>query len=306
MQLAEETSTAQAWLRQATLVSNRRMRVSATVVADSSAGGPGRPGRARWRSRTEYDYLLKLVLVGDEGTGKSSLMSRFCDSSFSPSYVATIGVDFKVRSVIVNTDDGATCTVKMQLWDTAGQERFSSITSSFYRGADAVFVMYDITSIDSFRKIHKWLKGCTDVCGTDLPGVLVGNKCDLERHREVPVGQGGEMATTLGMPHFETSAKLGTNVDEVFRQVATQYATKCRATQSAARSSARPRQNGNARGGQVVNPGPDDVDPGCLGWLARLFSWRRRSPTRSSDGSINGGGGDARSKRPHVLTPPKM
>lgn len=171
--------------------------------------------------------------------------------------------------------------------------------------------MYDVTSIGSFRKIRKWLKGCTDVCGTDVPGVLVGNKCDLERHREVPVGQGREMAATLGMPHFETSAKLDTNVDEVFRQVATQYATKCRAKLAMARSGARHRPSGAARGGRVVNPAPNDADPGCWGWLARLFSWRRPSPagrsgSGSSSGSINGGDGSVGLRRSHALAPPKM
>lgn len=236
------------------------------------------PGKSRWRARTEYDYLLKLVIVGDEGTGKSALMNRFCDDMFSDSYVATIGVDFKVRTVIVNSGD-VTSTVKMQMWDTAGQERFSSITSSFYRGADAVLCLYDITSRISFQRIHKWFKGCTNVCGDTVSGFLIGNKCDLERYREVDKAEGQAMAEKLGLPHFETSAKNSTNVDAAFRHIAEQYAAVCRAKQQSLKGL---QQKARAQR-KAPKPSPPGAEPGCWSWLKQIFSWGRKTSTSSGE-----------------------
>lgn len=228
--------------------------------------------------------MLKLVIVGDEGCGKSSLMNRFCEDTFSHSYVATIGVDFKVRTVIVDVGEDERCKVKMQMWDTAGQERFSSITTSFYRGADAVFVMYDITSRASFNKVRKWFKGCTDVCGDEISGFVVGNKLDLERYREVDGVEGAELAQRLGLPHFETSAKDNTNVSEAFRQVASAYAQKCHAKQMARQRGARPQQ----RSRRVAPAEPAPADPGCWAWLRNIFAgFRSRSSSADPDGRLN-------------------
>jgi len=243
-----------------------------------SASGGDSPARRNWRTRTEYDYLLKLIIVGDEGAGKSSLMNRFCEDGFSHSYVATIGVDFKVRTVLVDVDDEK-ISVKMQMWDTAGQERFSSITTSFYRGADAVFVMYDITSRHTFNKVAKWLKGCTDVLGEDVAGALVGNKLDLEKYREVTLEDGQEMGRRLGLPHFETSAKTDVNVDAVFQQIAQQYARQChdRRVGLQSRRGAEPAD----RGGKKLTLAAEDPDtPGCWAWIRGLFSWRHAPATK--------------------------
>mmetsp|Transcript_49208 Transcript_49208/g.71860 ORF Transcript_49208/g.71860 Transcript_49208/m.71860 type:complete len:109 (+) Transcript_49208:102-428(+) len=100
----------------------------------------------------EYDYLFKLLLIGDSGVGKSCLLLRFADDTYTESYISTIGVDFKIRTI---TQDSK--TVKLQIWDTAGQERFRTITSSYYRGAHGIIVVYDVTDMESFNNVKQWL-----------------------------------------------------------------------------------------------------------------------------------------------------
>jgi len=212
----------------------------------------GGPRYSRRRPGSDYDHLLKVILVGDEGTGKSSLMSRYCDNVFHFTYISTIGVDFKIRTLDLDVDDVAS-KVKIQMWDTAGQERFASITSSFYRGADAVLVVYDVGCPSTFVHTRKWLEACTSVCddtaNSRLVKVLIGNKADL-----APEGQGGvtsygadsvrapsrgrrlvtkeegeAMAMESGMAFYETSAKDDINVTRLFEDVAATYVQQQRA-----------------------------------------------------------------------------
>nr|XP_032836009.1 ras-related protein Rab-35 isoform X2 [Petromyzon marinus] len=111
----------------------------------------------------EYDHLFKLLIIGDSGVGKSSLLLRFSDNVFSGSHITTIGVDFKIRTMDVGGE-----RVKLQIWDTAGQERFRTITSTYYRGTHGVIVVYDVTSAESFVNVQRWLQeittNCEDVC----------------------------------------------------------------------------------------------------------------------------------------------
>merc|ERR1711898_6342 len=100
----------------------------------------------------EYDYLFKLLLIGDSGVGKSCLLLRFADDTYSESYISTIGVDFKIRTI---EHDGK--RIKLQIWDTAGQERFRTITSSYYRGAHGIIVVYDVTELDTFHAVERWM-----------------------------------------------------------------------------------------------------------------------------------------------------
>ncbi|CAL5322901.1 unnamed protein product [Camellia sinensis] len=129
---------------------------------------------------TEYDYLFKLLLIGDSGVGKSCLLLRFADDSYLDSYISTIGVDFKIRTV---EQDGK--TIKLQIWDTAGQERFRTITSSYYRGAHGIIIVYDITDQESFNNVKQWLNEIDRYASENVNKLLVGNKCDLTDNRAV-------------------------------------------------------------------------------------------------------------------------
>eukprot|EP00466_Bigelowiella_natans_P015533 jgi/Bigna1/51880/estExt_Genewise1Plus.C_40013 len=153
-------------------------------------------------------YLAKIVLIGDSGVGKTSLLSRYVDDVFSTSFVSTIGVDFKAKAVKVKGRN-----LKLMIWDTAGQERFRTITSSYYRGARGIMVVYDVTVPSSFDRVTKWIEeACKFVDGVAF--AIVGNKADLDR--KVSTEEGKELAQNQHSLYFETSANTGANVDEAF------------------------------------------------------------------------------------------
>ena len=159
----------------------------------------------------DYDYLFKVLLIGNSSVGKSSLLLRFVDNQWSDLFVPTIGVDFKIRTMEIDNKN-----VKLQIWDTAGQERFKNITASYYRGAHGIFVVYDISDTESFKNINNWLIEIENNANKNVYKILVGNKCDLEDKRTVSYQEGKELAETYGMQFIETSAKSNTNVDEAF------------------------------------------------------------------------------------------
>jgi len=163
----------------------------------------------------DYDYLFKLVLIGDSGVGKSCLLLRFADDAFTESYISTIGVDFRFRTVKMDQK-----TVKLQIWDTAGQERFRTITSAYYRGADGIIMVYDTTSSDSFDHVNDWLKEVNRYASEGTCKLLVGNKCDRTADRAVTTEQAKEFADDLGVAFLETSAKTAKNVEEAFLTMA--------------------------------------------------------------------------------------
>lgn len=165
----------------------------------------------------EYDYLFKLLLIGDSGVGKSCLLLRFADDTYTESYISTIGVDFKIRTIDL---DGK--TIKLQIWDTAGQERFRTITSSYYRGAHGIIVVYDVTDFESFNNVKSWLHEIDRYACENVNKLLVGNKCDLEKSRKVEFKQAQEFADSLGIEFLETSAKNSTNVEHAFQKMAHQ------------------------------------------------------------------------------------
>jgi Ras-related protein Rab-1A len=157
-----------------------------------------------------------LLLIGDSGVGKSSLLLRFADNTFTESFISTIGVDFKIRTVTVN---GA--SVKLQIWDTAGQERFRTITSSYYRGAHGIIVAYDVTNPETFNNVQKWLQEIDRYACENVHRLLVGNKADLQSERKVSTEDGKEFADSLNLEFLETSAKNAHNVEETFSRLAT-------------------------------------------------------------------------------------
>ncbi|OPJ58784.1 ras-related protein Rab-1A [Patagioenas fasciata monilis] len=166
------------------------------------------------RSQTS-DYLFKLLLIGDSGVGKSCLLLRFADDTYTESYISTIGVDFKIRTIEL---DGK--TIKLQIWDTAGQERFRTITSSYYRGAHGIIVVYDVTDQESFNNVKQWLQEIDRYASENVNKLLVGNKCDLTTKKVVDYTTAKEFADSLGIPFLETSAKNATNVEQSFMTMA--------------------------------------------------------------------------------------
>lgn len=161
----------------------------------------------------DYDFLFKLLIIGDSGVGKSSLLIRFSDNTFSGSYITTIGVDFKIRTVMVNGH-----RVKLQIWDTAGQERFRTITSTYYRGTHGVIIVYDVTNGESFANVKRWLSEIEHNCDV-VNKVLVGNKNDYPERKVVVTEDAQRFAHQMDIQLFETSAKDNINVEEMFMAI---------------------------------------------------------------------------------------
>lgn len=149
------------------------------------------------------------------GVGKSCLLLRFCDDSFTPSFITTIGIDFKIR--IVDLDGKK---IKIQIWDTAGQERFRTITTAYYRGAMGIMLVYDVTDERSFNNIRNWLRNIDQYASEGVNKILIGNKCDDVDRRVVDRERGAELAREYGLKFMETSAKNSVNVDEAFMTLA--------------------------------------------------------------------------------------
>ncbi|XP_011403035.2 PREDICTED: ras-related protein Rab-13-like [Amphimedon queenslandica] len=161
----------------------------------------------------EFTALAKLVVIGDSSVGKTCLILRYTQDVFRESFLPTIGVDFKSKIV----EEGEK-RYKLQLWDTAGQERYDSLRRGFYRGAKGVIVVYDITSIESFDNVTKWIEDITTNAGPTQPLLLVlGNKIDNASARKVPTVSGQQIAKSVGACFGEVSAKTGEGIEEAFQ-----------------------------------------------------------------------------------------
>ena len=171
-----------------------------------AGGGP--------RTDDDYDYLFKVVIIGDSGVGKSNLLSRFTRNEFHLDSKSTIGVEFATRSI---QHDGK--IIKAQIWDTAGQERYRAITSAYYRGAVGALVVYDITKDVSFENVEKWLAELKENATADITMMLVGNKTDLANQRLVSTEQGKAYAESRGITFLEASALQNANVEASFLQI---------------------------------------------------------------------------------------
>ncbi|XP_061438569.1 EF-hand calcium-binding domain-containing protein 4B isoform X3 [Rhineura floridana] len=153
--------------------------------------------------------LFKIVVVGNSSVGKTSFLKRFCEDHFSPGTAATVGVDYSMKTVPVDDNQ-----VLLQFWDTAGQERYRSITKQFFRKADGVIVMYDITARDTFTAVKQWLVSIEEAIGENIPVLLLGNKTDNAKEREVPSGLGEHLAKDYNLIFYECSALSGDNMNE--------------------------------------------------------------------------------------------
>uniref|UniRef100_UPI0037E87CE0 ras-related protein Rab-15-like n=1 Tax=Semicossyphus pulcher TaxID=241346 RepID=UPI0037E87CE0 len=159
----------------------------------------------------QYDVLVRLLMLGDSGVGKTCMLRRFTESEFNPTHISTIGVDFKMKTLEI---DGV--KVRVQIWDTAGQERYKTITKQYYRRAQGIIFVYDITNRLSFQHLAMWAGDVDEFAPDRVQRILVGNKSDDEPSREVTKDQGSKLAETYGMDFFETSASTSTNISESF------------------------------------------------------------------------------------------
>ncbi len=162
----------------------------------------------------KYDYLFKIILVGESGVGKTSLLNRLVNETFNDSHLTTIGVDFKIKTFYINNK-----SVKLQIWDTAGQERFNSITDSFFKGSQGIIIVFDITDKLSFMNITKWINKKKNTGREDTKIIIVGNKCDLNDQREVNDSDINYLKETNNLDYYETSAKMNINFFEPFYQI---------------------------------------------------------------------------------------
>uniref|UniRef100_A0A3B5KEN2 RAB6A, member RAS oncogene family n=1 Tax=Takifugu rubripes TaxID=31033 RepID=A0A3B5KEN2_TAKRU len=165
---------------------------------------------------------FKLVFLGEQSVGKTSLITRFMYDSFDNTYQATIGIDFLSKTMYLEdrTVGAFVSAIRLQLWDTAGQERFRSLIPSYIRDSAAAVVVYDITNVNSFQQTTKWIDDVRTERGSDVIIMLVGNKTDLADKRQITTEEGEQRAKEMSVLFIETSAKAGYNVKQLFRRVA--------------------------------------------------------------------------------------
>ena len=168
-----------------------------------------------------FDYLLKYIIIGDAAVGKSNLLLRYVHGQFKPEYQLTIGVEFGAKNIEIDSK-----MFRIQIWDTAGQENFRSITRAYYKNSVCALVVYDISSRDSFNNVMSWIEDCKNQSPKTIFIVLVGNKSDLEDKRQVTYEEGKELADKNELLFFESSAKEGTNVEDIFVNSAKEIAKK--------------------------------------------------------------------------------
>ena len=163
---------------------------------------------------SEPSITFKILTIGESGVGKTCILRRFVENKFLKNHLATIGIDFKTKTLNINNQE-----IKLKIWDTAGQERFRNITTQYYKGADGIVLVYDVTEESSYDKIRDWMEQILyNTQRDDIGLVLLGNKCDMEP-RTVTEEQGNKMAEELKISYFETSALNGQGIKEAFEQL---------------------------------------------------------------------------------------
>ncbi len=170
--------------------------------------------------KPSFDYLMKLIIIGDSGVGKTCFLMRFADDSFTTSHISTIGIDFKIKPI---TLEGK--TIKLQIWDTAGQDRFRTITQTYYKGAMGVILAYDCTDENSFANVRNWIRQLEAQATPGVAKVLIGNKCD-SASKKIDSSKGKALADEYKMGFYETSAKNNINVRETFYYLAQEIKAK--------------------------------------------------------------------------------
>ncbi|XP_067582240.1 ras-related protein Rab-3B isoform X1 [Pseudorca crassidens] len=186
------------------LISWKNVNTEMASVTDGKAG-------VKDASDQNFDYMFKLLIIGNSSVGKTSFLFRYADDTFTPAFVSTVGIDFKVKTVYCHEK-----RVKLQIWDTAGQERYRTITTAYYRGAMGFILMYDVTNEESFNAVQDWATQIKTYSWDNAQVILVGNKCDMEEERVVPTEKGRLLAEQLGFDFFEASAKENISVRQAF------------------------------------------------------------------------------------------
>ena len=160
----------------------------------------------------EYSMIFKMILIGDTNVGKTNILSRYINNTFSEVTKSTVGVELGTKVEKINNKK-----IKVQIWDTAGQERYKSITKTYYKGAKGAFIVYDITKKDSFKNVDKWIQDLKEFGDEDASILIVGNKSDLEENREVTIEEVKKKAEVYKVAYCETSALKSQNINYAFQ-----------------------------------------------------------------------------------------
>ena len=162
---------------------------------------------------SNFNYLLKYVIIGDSGVGKSNILLRFINDTFSEEFKSTVGVEFAAKNILINKN-----IYRVQVWDTAGQETFRSISRAYYKNSVCACVVYDISNYSSFESIQSWIEDCKSQSSKSILLILIGNKTDLNDDRQVTYEEGEQFAKRNNMIFLESSAKTGYNIKEIFHK----------------------------------------------------------------------------------------
>ena len=161
------------------------------------------------------DCVYKVLLLGDSTVGKTCFLKKYTDKTFQDVHMSTIGLDYRVKTMTLKSGK----VVKLQIWDTAGQDRFRAITKNYYKGANGIILIYDVTSIQTYENVKNWITQIREEASPNVIIYIAGNKIDLEEERKIKTEEGQKLAEELGLPFFETSAKTGVNINESFEDL---------------------------------------------------------------------------------------
>lgn len=163
------------------------------------------------KKKYKYYYSVKFIIVGNQSVGKTNIIHRFTKGEYQGEYISTIGMDFISHNIELDNN-----VINIQIWDTAGTERYRSVTKGYYSNSTCAIIVYDITNIKSFDSVKEWIEECKSYTNPNILLILAGNKSDLSEERGVTEEEGKELANQYGMTFFESSAKDGKNINEIF------------------------------------------------------------------------------------------
>ena len=164
----------------------------------------------------EEEIVYKVLLLGDSSVGKTCFLLRYCDKSFQDVHLSTIGLDYRLKSMTLKNNKN----IKLQIWDTAGQDRFRAITKNYYKGANGIILIYDVTNMQTYENVKNWISQIKEEASPNVIIYLVGNKIDVpDEQRLIKAEDGQKIADEFNLPFKEASAKDGTNVNEIFQEL---------------------------------------------------------------------------------------